>query len=114
MLTMVISWMRQIIPKLNSSLHMSMFYLNIQKGKTFTVYCFMKRLVSPHTPCFKPTMLQKPYEVGLLFLPTMSPCKLQSLEILPWEEGEYGKQVISADFLFALPSSSDLLRPTGH
>ena len=45
-LTIVISCMMEIIYKFNSSLHMSMFYLNIKKGKNFIVYYVMKRFVS--------------------------------------------------------------------
>lgn len=42
MLTVVISQMMEIIYKFNSSLYMSIFYLNIQKGKMFIIHCFTK------------------------------------------------------------------------
>lgn len=45
MLVIVISWMMEIIPEINSSLHMSISNLNIQKV-IFIVYCFMKIYVS--------------------------------------------------------------------
>lgn len=41
MLIIVISWMIEIMSEINSSLHMSISNLNIQKV-IFIVYCFMK------------------------------------------------------------------------
>lgn len=70
----------EIISEMNSSLHMSISNLNIQTGKFFIVYCFMKNYVSslysfPHAKHFG----KKPYEVEILFLSTTSPCKLQKV-----------------------------------
>lgn len=93
-----------------------MSYLNIQKGKFFIVYCFMKIFVSSSR--FLPpakNLAKKTYEVEILFLPIMSPPQIsESLEIHDWKEDMMGTKVISADFVFALPSSTDLLNLTGH
>ena len=45
------------------------------------------------TPSLKPKVLQKPYEIEILFLPTMSPCKLQKVwRFLTEKKMEMGKK----------------------
>lgn len=82
---------------------MSMFYLIIQKGNIFIMYCFMKRFAKN---------LAKTLWGGVSFpFHHMSLQIAECLEILDWKEDEDGEEVISADFIFAHPSSADLLSP---
>lgn len=82
---------------------MSMFHLIIQKGNIFIIYCFMKRFARN---------LVKTLWGGVSFpFHHMSLQIAEHLEILDWKEDEDGKEVMSADFIFAHPSSADLLSP---
>ena len=82
---------------------MSMFYLNIQKSNIFYYLLFYEKICQKSC---KNLWGRVSFPSHHMFLQTA-----EHLEIFDWKEEKDGKEVISADFVFAHPSSADLLSP---